>query len=360
MQDKVLLQIGGQKIENFFSYSIEADIYTADHAFNLELAKPETKIGAGKLCELFVNGETELTGIIDKVTQGYDKSGVKLKVEGRDLCGLIVDSYCEEFIDVQGMTVKALAQRLLKNVTYVNRKHIDYQDNLRGNLKRKKGKSSPLALVDQAQTFSKIEPGQTIFEALKTFAMSRGMMFFAMPDGTLVFGKPLSGGQPSYHLITKKNDPQGNNILEATFLQDISKRYSKIKIVGQQQGTDSLTNQDGATGAAAVNTMAIVTDPSFPEGLKKPYVAVNNNDSRSPKLQAQMLVEKMKFEGFQLQYKVRGHSQNGANYGINKMCHVTDEVLGLDENYLIYGRTFEKSKQGVFTTLKVGLPGVVQ
>ena len=104
----------------------------------------------------------------------------------------------------------------------------------------------------------------------------------------------------------------------------------------------------------------MVPDPTFPKGLVKPYVAADNNDARSPQLHAQMLLEKMKFEGFQIQYKVPGHSQNGKNYAINKMCHVMDEVFGLNDNYLMYGRTFEKSKQGVYTLLRIGLPGVVE
>jgi len=42
-------------------------------------------------------------------------------------------------------------------------------------------------------------------------------------------------------------------------------------------------------------------------------------------------------------------------------CKVHDEALGIDGVYLIYGRTFERSKQdGTFTSLKLGPPGLVQ
>ena len=352
MGDKIMLLVDGQRIENFLSYSIEADIYTADDAFSMELANPETAVEPGRKCELYVNGQLELTGIIDRVQPSYDKAGVRLRVEGRDLCGLLVDSYCEEFIDIQSMTVKALAERLIRKVPFINRKSISYQENVRGNLKKKKGRQSAFATMDSAQNFAKIEPGQTIFEVLKTYAMSRGMMFFTMPDGTFVFGKPKDGGEPLFYLVTKKSDPQGNNILEGTLTKDISRRYSKITVVGQQQGMDTF-------GASAVNTKSPpVLDPTFP--FYKPYVATDNNDARSPKLHAQMLLEKMKYEGFQLQYRVAGHSQNSRNYKINEMCQVTDEVFGLDDNLLIYGRTFEMSKQGMHTTLRLGFPGMVQ
>jgi len=102
MSDNIELRVGSTAIKNWLSYTIEADIYTADDAFSLELAHPETDVTAGKRCELYVNGTLELTGIIDRVNKSYDKSGQKLRVEGRDLMGLLVDSYCEEFFTLQG------------------------------------------------------------------------------------------------------------------------------------------------------------------------------------------------------------------------------------------------------------------
>jgi prophage tail gpP-like protein len=122
-------------------------------------------------------------------------------------------------------------------------------------------------------------------------------------------------------------------------------------VVGQQQGLDTL-------GTADISTKAAVTDSTFP--FYKPYVATDQNDSRSPKLHAQMLLERMKYEGFRLEYRVAGHSQNGTNWRINEMCRVTDEVFGLDDDYLIYGRAFELTKDGAFTRLILGLPGMVQ
>lgn len=303
----IRLEIGGRRIENFLAYSIEADLYTADDAFSMELSNPEIIVEPGARCELYINNQRELTGIIDSVDHSYDKSGVRLRVEGRDLCGLLVDSYCEEFFDAEGMTVKALAERLLKQVPYINRKAIDYQENIKGNLKKKRGRSSAMASLDGEQNFAKIEPGQTVFDVLKIYAASRGMMFYSMPDGTLVFGKPKDGGEPLYFLTTRKDDPRNNNILEGRFVRDISRRYSKIVIVGQQQGMDMF-------GAVEVNTKAVVTDSDIP--FYKPMVTTDYNDARSPKLHAQMLREQMRFEGYQVEYKVPGHTQNGRNWRI--------------------------------------------
>ncbi len=360
MADKVTLRIDKREIDAFLSYSIDADLYTADDAFKLEIADPGTPIADGARCELWINGRRELTGIVDRITESYSKQGSSLILEGRDLCGLLVDSCCEEFVGVQGMTLKTLAERLIRTVPFIQRKDIIYQETVRGNLKKKKGGGGSLAvlgLVDTAQNFTQIEPGQTIFEVLKIYAASRGMMFFAMPDGTFVFGKPKEGGEPTFHLVAKKRatSPE-NNAMEGTRTRDISRRFSKIIVVGQQQGTDIMGT--GADGAAQINTLAVVPDPTFP--FYKPYVATDNNDERSPKLHGQMLLEQMKHDGFRLEYRVSGHSQNGTNWAINKICRVTDERFGIDGDYLIYGRAFEMSKDsGVTTRLTLGYPGMV-
>lgn len=357
MQDSVYLLVDGKRIENFEAYTVEADIYTADDAFSLELSNPEIKVREGLSCELYVNDTLELTGIIDRIATSYDKSGVKLKVEGRDLMGLLVDSFCEEFITIEGMQLKTLAQRLLKNVPFINRKDIVYQQNIKGKLKGKAASSNPL---DIAQNLSQIEPGMTIFECLKEYAHSRGLMFWAMPDGKLIFGRPLAGGESSFSIINRKKESSENNAVKGEEDINISKQYSKVTVVGQQQGLNIF-------GASSLNTKATLENKQWPfyeDGklrMYKPFIAKNNNDSQSPKLHARLLLEKQKFEGYHLSYKVAGHSQSGRNWGINQMCHVEDEVFDVNDNFLIYGRTFTMSKkEGVLTSLKLGYPGVVQ
>ena len=353
--DTVSLQIAGRRIERFLSYSIEADLYTADDAFSLELAKPEVEIKRGQRCELYVNGALELTGIIDKGSRKYDKAGLTLRIEGRDLMGLLVDSCCEQFVTVEGKKLSDLAEMLLAKVPFINRKNITYQENIVGKLKgKKKTVDEPMmGFMDTPQKMSHIEPGMTIFEVLKTYATSRGLMFFAMPDGTFIFGRPKAKGEPVFTLTCTKSGV-GNNVLEGEEIDDISKRYSKVTVIGQQQGRD-----DMGMDATKVNSPpGIVEDKDFP--FYKPFVAKDNNDSQSPPLHARFLMEQKRHQGYQLHYKVKGHSQNGKNWRINELCRVRDEVLGVDGVYLIYGRTMERSRQGTFAKLKLGMPGLIQ
>jgi len=347
MPDKIALQIGGKRIENFVSYSVESDIYTADDAFSLELSNPEINVKAGQRCELYVNDKLELTGLIDRVERSGDKSSARLSVSGRDLMGLLVDSCCEEGLTLEGMTVKALAERLLRTVPYINRKSIVYQGNLAGGTTG----GSTAALLDAPHKFTQIEPGQTIFEALKQYAASRGMMFFCLPDGTMVFGRPKAKGKALYSVSCQRDGR--TNIIEGTKIEDFSRRYSKFIVIGQQQGTDDIT-------ADKINTGGVpVLDSDVP--YYKPLVIVDNNDGQSPALHANMVMGKARFDGFQLVYKVPGHRQGNRNWTINELCAVDDEVRSVHGTYLIYGRTFSLSKdEGTITELKLSIPGVAQ
>lgn len=361
MSDKIELFVNKIKIEHFLSYTIDADLFTPADAFYLELANSETEIKAGLICELKVNDQLELTGIIDKITRRVSKYGVSLSVEGRDYMGLLVDSYCEQFITVENKKLKDLAELLLAKVPFINRKGIVYQQNVTGKIKGKKQKASGsyLSAIDSAQKISQIEPGMTIFDVLNGVARSRGMLFYSLPNGTLVFGRPMATGEPEYTLQMLKTG-YGNNVLESDVCNDISRRYSKVTVIGQQQGGQTVTT------AASINTGGpshCQTDSSMP--FYKPYVTKDNNDGLTPSQNARLIMEKQKREGKQLNYTVARHSQNGKNWTINSLCRIKDEIQTIDGkkidgDYLIYGRTFELSKQsGPTTKLKLGVPGLI-
>lgn len=355
MPDRVYLLVDGKLIEHFISYSAEADLYTADHAFTLELANPEVQIKNGLECSLWVNDVKELSGIIDRVNPSYNKEGRKLRVEGRDLMGLVVDAYCEQFITIQGMPVTTLANTLLKDVPFIQRKDIIYEDLFTGKIKGRKKKGGSGGIFATALSFAQIEPGRTKFEVLKEYSASRGVLFYCRPDGTFVFGKPREKGEPMFRLLNEKGGT-ANNILEGELDDNISHRYSKITVIGQQQEAASM---GGAGTTPSFNTQATLADPDFP--FYKPYVHLDSNDSQSPALKARWLMEKQRADGFRITCKVAGHHQGTNNWAVNELCRVKDDALGVEGVYLIYGRTFTMDKQdGVKTILKLGLPGMIQ
>lgn len=337
MRDRVCLHIGDIEIENFISYHIESNLFSADDTFEIVIANYATTIDEGAQCKLYINDVIELNGIVDQITESYNKSGSKLVVKGRDLMGLLIDAYCEEYETFEGNTLKEMTEQLITNIPYINRQNVIYGD---GN----KNKAVPLTKTDDEFEFAQIAPYTTVFEELSKHATARGMVFFSMPDGTFVFGEPLTSGAAEYTLT------KGENILEGERIRDISKRYKTVTVTGQQQGSDLLEPEQ-------INVSGTVEDDSYP--FAKLFVAQTKHDGFAPEKYAKILMEKQQFEGFTLSYKTYAHSQFGLNYQVNAICHVIDNKFGIDDDFLIYARIFEMSRDGVFTNLKLSKLGVI-
>lgn len=337
MSDKAGLQIQGQRIENFKSYFIESNLFTAADGFRFELANPEINIKCGSQCRLFINGRPELVGIVERIEEKYDKQSAGLEVSGRDLMGLLVDSSCEDLTDMQNIGLKALANKLLAKFEFAEMKNIVYGS---GSKLRPRAAAAP----EDSKSF-KAEPGQSIFDVLKGQALRRGLLFFCLSDGTFVFGEPLTSGAAKYEIIMRR-DGRGNNALSCEHIRDISGGHKTIKALGQQGGeTDA-------------NVSGSVTNPDYP--FHKPLVMVIDGDAQSPKSYAKMRLNKERFDSDQFVFTVPGHGQNGLNWQVNEVCHVVDERFGIDADMLIYSRTFELSKdKGHTTTLKLSQLGAL-
>lgn len=333
MSDRIELTINDVKFDRFTSYSVSSDIYEAADQFSFEII-PQNSFSprAGMVCKLYVNGEIELTGIIDRVESNYSANGRTISIAGRDTMGLIVDSYCEEFITIRNSTLLSVAERLLKKVPYIT--SIDFD---------------PVAFKrDATRPYIQIEPGQRIFDVLHDAAISRGLVFYSNPRGGLVFRKPRGKGKAKF-TINQKFDRNNRSIISASLVDDITERYSKYTVLSQEQGDDG----------AEINSIATITDDNFPSTIYKPFVDAVNDDKVSCKKMAQWYFENARSKSHTVQYELNGHSQHIYNWTIDELVHVNDDVLGINEDLLVYGRTFRGSANSQTTHVKLGLPGLV-
>lgn len=342
MRDKIFLQIDNMKIEHFLSYSVHNHLFNAADSFSMELMNPKIKIKEGARCKLYVNDRLELNGIVERIAERYDKAKRSLTIEGRDLMGLVADSYVEDFFDLKDHSLKDIAQRLLKNIPFINRKKIIYA---KGSKERSVSQDNKELTMDVTSP----SPGDRVFEVLARCAMSHGLLFFSLPDGTFVFGKPRARGNIDFVLVCRK-DVKGNNILEAERVRDIKAHFSKVTVTGDRQGRDNL-------GVDDLGYNVSVEDKSYP--FYKPKVLDTSYADSDPESFAKLEMKHDRFEGLLLNYKTFAHSQNGKNYQVNDICHVEDEVFGISGNYLIYARTFKMSKNGVFTDLNLSRLGIL-
>jgi len=339
--DEVKLIVGGATLNRFKSYSLDSDLFEAADAFSFDVSGSDVTIDPGMIARVQINNRPELVGIVDVVEDDDSKDGESGTVRGRDFMGLLVDHYCEEYGDVEALqnaSLKTVAERLIRDVPFINRKSVVYKD---GTEK-----------LDHPYRMVHIEPGRTVFEILSEYAAGRGFLFYAEPEGTFVFGKPKSSGAAQFS-ITRRNDGRGNNVMTARRTRDISEAYSRVVVFGQcDEG-----NEWGAV-VTSKNVRSTATMSEFP--YVKPFVTQTNLDDQSPGLEAQRHIERMRSKMLSLEYSVSGHSQSGRNWTCNEICHVNDERRGVNGDYLIVRRTFENSKEnGTTTRIKLGRLGMV-
>jgi len=343
----ITIDIAGRSLTGFKSYSIESDLYQAADAWSIELGDPGFELSPDSLAIIKVGKEIVLTGVLDRVEVGGDKSGNTVKLAGRDLAGMLIDSYVSEFLTLENMTLKEIALRLIKGISYINAKQITFQKGLSGLAAKKTDDQA--ALYSDSRKKTQIEPGQSVFDVLKDIATKHGAMFWMEPNGTLVFGRPKTAGAAPFRL-TRRKDGLGNNVISGTRIRDNSMRWSSITITGQRQGDESLA-------ADQINQTITLLDSGMT--IKKPYVQICN-DGDDPKRLARMLLDRQRANALKLEYTVAGHAQDNKLWVCNELCSVEDEVTRVCDFFLIYKRTFTLDKQnGRRTSLTLGLPGLV-
>lgn len=357
MRDSVALIIGSQQISSFLSYEADSNVLIPADAFTCRISRIDSDIKTGDRFTLIVNGELEMTGIIDRVNKTYKSGSLETAIEGRDLMGLLIDSSVEERKTFREMRLKDLAARLLKKVPFLDRSRIYY-----GNEKKDSGLSKPKTVKkvastdifgDTASNMCQFETGVSVFEALSDYSQRHGLLMWMEPDGSLVFGELKGPGEPvefGFYTYKEGVDRSKNNIIEAALNDDISKRYSKLTVIAQIQGRENFDLGDNEISESALDK-----EPPF-DRIYKPLVLQSSCTSKqAAKYQAQWELKKRDAEGWRVELTVAGHSQGGKNYRANRVCHIKDEVLGLEGDYLILGRKFTMDRsEGPRTRLTIG------
>jgi prophage tail gpP-like protein len=336
MSDTAEIIIGDHKYTRFKKYRIESDLYAAAGAFEFDLY-PDLiiEVKPGDRAQVYINGVLEMTGIIDRVSTAYDSTGRSINVAGRDLMGIVVDSYCEEWHTISNKNLIQVAEKLLKNVPYINRKSIEADDTAK---KR-----------DALKPYLQPSPGDRIFDVLKEAAASRGIVFYSTASGGLCFRKPMGRGAVVMNISRRLGKPN-TYIIRGERVQDYSERYSKYTVLTQEQGLD-------VDDPPWINDIARVEDKGVP--FYKPFVEAIEEDRESVHKRANMILEQRRAKSATVKYQLAGHSQGVYNWSVNELVRVNDDELDINDNLLIYSRIFEMSRGGITTELTLGEAGLV-
>lgn len=333
MNDSMELIIGNRVISRILAYAVDANIYNAAGAFQFSV-NPDYHgiIKKGDRAVIKINGKTILTGLVDNPRMRGSKSKNELIVYGRDLMGLVVDWHIETFRSLKNKTLAQVAELYLRAIPFVRESDIVFLDGA--------------ANLDIAGEYIQPQPGQTVFELLSGIAAARGLHFYMLPDGTMVFGKPKGYGATTFEVWRADG---GSNVIDWDYNDDLSQQFSRITVTGQSR-------DEFGGGMKTVNKKATVTDPDFP--FEKPLVVMTDREAKTPQEQARMVLEQQRIAGFNLSYTVGGHTQRGNIWTVGALCSVEDSRLQMRDKFVIYGRSFQLSKRTKSTRILLGKPGV--
>lgn len=308
--DEVILLVRNARVDKFVSYTIDSDLYSPEGSFSFE-CDSRYDVNKGDTCQIFVNRVCVMAGIIDTVRRSLSRSGPKMDIEGRSVAAVLADSSVTKFATLP-TTLPQLTERLVRDLPFLSRKDFVFKS------------GSDKAKVQRK--FVEVSPGDSVFEVIKKAANSQGYLFWASPEGQLVFDKPVERGKADFKIHAFENGEEMDYI-EGSVTETLDGQHSLIKVVGESQDDNDIKY-----------VAASVKNTDFP--FYRPLV-VNWNENEGPaKKTAELQLATEKAAAIQLEYTMPGHSQNGIPWTINAFCDVEDHYNGANDAYLIKHRTF--------------------
>lgn len=308
--DEVILLVRNARVDKFVSYTIDSDLYSPEGSFSFE-CDSRYDVNKGDTCQIFVNRVCVMAGIIDTVRRSLSRSGPKMEIEGRSVAAVLADSSVTKFATLP-TTLPQLTERLVRDLPFFSRKDFVFKS------------GSDKAKVQRK--FVEVSPGDSVFEVIKKAANSQGYLFWASPEGQLVFDKPVGRGKADFKIHAFENGEEMDYI-EGSVTETLDGQHSLIKVVGESQDDNDIKY-----------VAASVKNTDFP--FYRPLV-VNWNENEGPaKKTAELQLATEKAAAIQLEYTMPGHSQNGIPWTINAFCDVEDHYNGANDAYLIKHRTF--------------------
>jgi prophage tail gpP-like protein len=329
-RDEVILLVHNVRVDKFVSYTIDADLYSPEGSFSFE-CDSKYDVSRGDTCQIFVNRKRVMAGLIDTVRRSLSRSGPKMDIEGRSVAAVLADSSVTKFATLP-TTLPQLTERLVRDLPFLSRKNFVF--------------NSGADKVKVKRQFVELSPGDSVFDVIKKAANSQGYLFWASPEGELVFDKPVERGKAKFK-IHAFEDGSEMDYIEGSVSETINDQHSLIKVIGESQDDDEIKY-----------VSVKVENSDFP--FYRPLVVHWNENEGPAKKTAELHLATEKVSAIQLEYTMPGHSQNGIPWTINAFCDVQDDYNGANDSYLIKRRTFTLSRdEGKRTRLELQPGGLL-
>jgi prophage tail gpP-like protein len=282
-------------------------------------------IQAGARVQVQLDGETVITGHVDRTVVEFDEGDHTLTVEGRDAAGDLVDASAVTGHGGQWLNagLSQIAAELAKPFGIAVQ-----------------------AEADEGEKFDAfaLQEGETVFEALDRMARMRALLLVSDGQGGLRLTR--AGTDTAGALI------EGQNILKGRAELDVKGRYSTYICRGQVQASDDL---DAET---AYQQRAEARDPSVARHRPLMILAEDQGYQKSVKARAEWECRRRAARGARVYITVQGwRDAAGRVWRPNALSPVRSPTLGIDSELLIVEVRQTLDGRGTFTELTLSQRG---
>lgn len=325
----VVLNVGGEKYSGWTEIQIVRSIDAIANAFSLTVRDEKDasgrrwRIARGSAITLTVDGQTLITGYVDRVNMRRSASRRVVTVEGRDTTGDLADSTA-----ISKTWEKADILRIAKALCAPHGVTI----------KAEVPTGAPLTVFTT-------EPGETVAQALARLAAFRGMLVVNDQLGGLVLTRATKTAR-----VLDLISPSRQGIeLDATW--DDSTRYAEV-VCRAEVGA-------GLFGAAQKGIEARATDPGVTRKSRRLIVTIDGADqgSLTARTRAQWECNTRLGRSTTLKYTLRGWTAaDGQLWPVNHLVRVEDPDVDADGELLITESVLELSAKAGWRTRLTLMP----
>ncbi len=330
-KDDLILRVNGIDYHGWQSVQVTRSLQAIAGQFQVDYSKSESKavyllsLHPGDACTVLLGDTPVITGYIDTLSSHLEGQSKGAQCTGRDKTADLVDASSTHHPDeFRGLDLAGIARLL----------------------------TAPFGITVKTQVpvgapFSvfKLQPGETVFEAIERAARMRGILLISDGLGNLVLTQT---GQERAHtpLI------QGNNVLSISGQFNHQERFSHYIVKGQQQGWEELTSEQSAeVKAQAQDTTVLRHRPLmiFAETVVDQPTAQQRANWEATVRAARSTVISVVVQGWR--------QQDDSLWAINQRVQVELPTLGIDDEWLITQVTYSLNmSQGTTTALELMRP----
>lgn len=341
-----VLVVGAHSWRNWVRYTLESEYVTPADGWSVEAANPTlaqlAALSPGQPVQLLVGDQVALKGHLERVGISRTRQGgTVVQLSGRDLAGPLLDCSPAASWRWQNLSLAAVTRKALDELGVV-------------------ATVSAHADATAQRPLIKAEPGETYWQVIDRYAKKVRLMPWMSPAGVLNLTRPDYTSAPVAHLVNGRvgSRAQATNVLDGSYSDDITGRYSDVTVIGQAKGSDD------AYGEAACKLKGSARDAGIvAKGLYRP-TTIDEGELRSTteaKARAAWEVSQRQHDAEQLQYVVAGHGPTTTTlWAPNQQVTVEDEVAGVDGTWWVAGRTLTRDRSGgTRTTLSLRRPNTL-